>query len=78
MVEEIHSTVSLSSASLTWTGISVTHYFSPRCLLWDPMTYCLRAGGGGGGVGEVYTIIDNSSLPTSALELQCCFNNVLF
>ena len=38
----------------------------------------LLEGGGGGGVGEVYTIIDNSSLPTSALELQCCFNNVLF
>ena len=75
MVEEIHSTVSLSSASLTWIGISVAHYFSPRCLLWDPMTYCLGAGGGG---GEVYTIIDNSSLPTSALELLCCFNNVLF
>lgn len=45
MVQEIHSTVSLSSASLTWTGIFAAHYFSPRCLLWDPMTYCLGAWG---------------------------------
>ena len=75
MVEEIHSTFSLSSASLTWTGIFAAHYFSLRCCFWDPMTFCL---GGEKGGGEVYTVIDNSSLPMSALELLCCCNNVLF
>ena len=74
MVEDIHSTVSLSSASLTWTGIFAARCFSPSCFLWDPVTYCLGTGGG------VYTVIDNSSLPMSALEFLCCFNkiNVLF
>ena len=74
MVEEIHSTFSLSSASLTWTGIFAAHYFSPRCCFWDPMTFCLGGERGGG----VYTVIDNSSLPMSALELLCCCNNALF
>ena len=72
MVEEIHSTVSLSSASLTWTGIFAARCFSPRCFLWDPVTYYMGARGG------VYTAIDISSLPMSALEFLCCFNNVLF
>ena len=74
MVEEIHSTVSLSSASLTWTGMFAVHVhcFSPMCFLWDLMTYCL------GGRGGVYTVIDNSSLPMSAAEFLCCFKNALF
>lgn len=71
MVEDIHSTVSLSSASLTWTGIFAACCFSPRCFLWDPVTYCLGTGGG------VYTVIDNSSLPMSALEFLCCFNKCI-
>ena len=34
-------------------------------------------GGGGGGDG-FSTVIDNSSLPMSALKFLCCCNNVLF
>ena len=58
--------------NLCWTLISL-----PGVLFFMESNDIPLVGVGGGGNG-FYTVIDNSSLPMSALKFLCCCNNVLF